>query len=412
MEKKAAMQHRAESNALCIRLFGGVSMSWNGKQIIGIGKFTESQFSYLMQAVLHYRKEGITKRELVQTLFGDRELENVSHALRTVIYNAKKKLRAAGLPESDYIIRRDGRYYWTEDIPVEEDAAKFDLLYREACEEADRSRRVELYLEACYLYAGEFLPTQAMIPWAAQEARRYRKEFCVCVEKATELLRETEDFLRMEELGIYAARIEPLSDWETVTMEALVSMGNYEEAQQLYNDTARLYMEEQGLCPSARLLELLNKLGEQFEHHYETLDNIQRALGEQDRVSGGYSCSYPIFQGIYRMMERMLARSGQSVYLMLCTIVDSKGNPMKEGVLLTELSDRLGEAICHAVRQSDVVNRYNKGQYLVLLVNTTLENCRVVQKRINYHFIVGRQRTGVQYYVNSVICPCEGRRRD
>ena len=46
--------------------------------------------------------------------------------------------------------------------------------------------------------------------------------------------------------------------------------------------------------------------------------------------------------------------------------------------------------------------RYGKGQVLVLLVNTTRENCGVIQGRINHEFIVGRQRTGIQYYVNSL----------
>ena len=72
--------------------------------------------------------------------------------------------------------------------------------------------------------------------------------------------------------------------------------------------------------------------------------------------------------------------------------------------MLETLTQRLGDAIQHSVRHSDTVNRYGKGQYIVLLVNTTLENCKIVQKRINQKFIIGRQRTGVQYYVNSVIC--------
>lgn len=77
---------------------------------------------------------------------------------------------------------------------------------------------------------------------------------------------------------------------------------------------------------------------------------------------------------------------------------------MREGAKLEELSQRLGDAICHSVRQSDAINKYGKGQYLVLLVNTTRENCSIVQRRINQNFIVGRQRTGVQYHVNSVVC--------
>lgn len=77
---------------------------------------------------------------------------------------------------------------------------------------------------------------------------------------------------------------------------------------------------------------------------------------------------------------------------------------MKEGTVLDELSQRLGDAIRHSVRHSDAITKYGKGRYLVLLVNTTREDCEIVQKRINYRFIVGRQRTGIQYYVKSVIC--------
>ena len=38
-----------------------------------------------------------------------------------------------------------------------------------------------------------------------------------------------------------------------------------------------------------------------------------------------------------------------------------------------------------------------------LLINTSREDCDVVQKRINYHFLAGSRRMDLQYYVNSVI---------
>ena len=125
-------------------------------------------------------------------------------------------------------------------------------------------------------------------------------------------------------------------------------------------------------------------------------------MTEGERGKGGYLCSYPVFQGIYRVIKRMMERGGQSVYLMLCTIVDSKGNPMKEGPMLMELSERLKDAIQQSVRQGDSLTRYGKGQYLVLLINITRENCEVLQRRINSRFIVRRQRTGIRYHVNSV----------
>lgn len=110
---------------------------------------------------------------------------------------------------------------------------------------------------------------------------------------------------------------------------------------------------------------------------------------------------YPVFQGIYRMLCRLARRSGHPICLMLCTVMDSKGIPMREGKQLDELADRLIEAIRKSLRCSDVVSRYGKGQYLILLVNVAFGNCGVIQKRINSHFLIGRQRTGVDYQISN-----------
>lgn len=399
------MENDIEDNVLHVQMFGIFSMVWNGKSITGGSKSSETQFIYLMQYLLHNREKGVSRDRLEQVLFEDRDVADLHHAARNAIYNAKKKLKAFGLPDVNYIQLKKGVYYWTKEILVVEDAAEMDRLSREAQEETDPDCKSRLYLEACYQYTGEFLSSQAGVLWVAQEARRYRALFCSCVENAVELLRERQDFFQMEGLGLYAAKVSPLADWETITMEALVSMGRFEDARKFYDDTVELYFQKQGLHPSERLMELLDRLGAQIRQSHAVLDDIQAELSENvEKRVGGYLCSYPVFQGIYRMVERMMERSGQSVYLMLCTVVDSKGNPMKEGGMLDELSERLEEAICSSVRHSDIINRYGKGQYLLLLLNTTRENCGILQKRINYRFIVGRQRTGIQYYVNSVVC--------
>ena len=111
-------------------------------------------------------------------------------------------------------------------------------------------------------------------------------------------------------------------------------------------------------------------------------------------------CSYPVFHGIYQAIARISERSGQMIYLMLCTIVDTKGNVLTKADKLDELSPRLEEAIRTTIRRSDIMNKYNKGQYLVLLMNTTMENCRIIQKRIDEKFMINRQRISVRYYVN------------
>ena len=397
-----------ERETLQVQMFGGFSMTWKGTRLAGASKTRESQFVYLMQLLLHYREKGVSRELLEEVLFGEREIDNIHNAMRSVIYNAKKKLQKACLPDVSYIVQKKGIYYWTEKIAVSEDSARFEELIQKAEKEEHSRTKLRYLLEACYLYRGEFLPQQAAVIWAAQEARRFRQMFFGAVEEAAELLRERQDWPCLKKLGTHAAAVSPFADWEVLIMEAYTSMGQYEEARKLYDDTVELYVQEQGVRPDGRLEKLLERLGKQMNHQYALLDAIQEDLAEGTEVrEGGYLCAYPEFRGIYHMVKRIMERGGQSVYLMLCTIMDSRGRPMKEGTILEELAERLEVSICHSVRRGDTVCRYGRGQYLMLLVNTTRENCQAVQRRINEKFVIGRQRIGVKYHVNSVLCPIE-----
>ncbi len=388
---------------LYVRMLGGFSMLWDGKLIAGGSKGSESQMNDLLQILIHDREHGVSRDRLEELLFGDREMSNIHHALQSVIYNTKKKLEKAGLPKCNCIEQRRGVFFWTAELPLVEDAAEFERLFLEAEAAEDPNEKLALYMDAAHTYGGEFLPNQTAAIWAAQEARRLKGMFCRCVESAAELLHANQDWFQLEELGLLATGIDPLADWETLTMDALVSLGRYEEARRLYEETVQFYFNEQGLRPSGKLLEQFSRLGSEERRTYAALDLIQEELtGLHEREPGGYLCDYTVFTGIYRMVERMMERGGQSVYIMLCTVVDGKGNPLRENDAARELVNRLGDAVRHSIRRGDAMCRYGKGQYLALLVNTTRENCGVVQKRINERFIIGRQRSRIQYYVNSM----------
>jgi len=237
-----------------------------------------------------------------------------------------------------------------------------------------------------------------------QEDRRYRQMFVRCMEEMVDYYRGSNDFRSMRKVGKYASMVSPLADWETVTMEALMGLNKYEEARDLYDNTVDYYMEELGVKPAFTGTSVLEQIAAQMENDYSLMDEIQPFLsGEENAQSaGGYMCSLPVFRGIYQAMERMLGRGGQSVYLILCTIVTGKGNPMKEGAVLNRLSERLSEAIITSVRHSDIVCRYNKSQFLILLINTTREDCSIVEDRINRKFKTEGQRTGLRYTVSNV----------
>ena len=79
---------------LQVKMFGDFALSYQGKALVS-EKTSETQFAYLMQMILHYRDTGISRDALENAIFGDREVENIHHALQCVIYNAKRRLESA-----------------------------------------------------------------------------------------------------------------------------------------------------------------------------------------------------------------------------------------------------------------------------------------------------------------------------
>ena len=392
-----------ELNTLIVTMFGGFSLRYNGREL-SLGNLNGLQIVQFLQLLLHYRKQGVSRDLAKSVLFGDRDVDDVSHSIRNIIYNMRKKLKELGLPESQYVVKRGGVYYWADDIPVREDASDFDDAFDIAMETEDDEERVNALLNACYKYKGRFLYGNDSAVWIVQEGERYREQFSDCVNELVEALREDHKYLMMQDIGLYATKVDPFSEWEIVTLEALSGLGKFDKTENFYRQTVDAYTAEYGGRTNTYVREFVNRMGLKLVVGTESLEEIQKKIGNTDTIdNNGYYCSLPVFQEIYRMTERMMERAGEKIFLMLCTILDSKGNPMREGARLEELADRLKDTIVTAVRRTDTVTRYGKGQFLVLLINITYEDCAIVSRRINSKFIRNGQRTSVSYSVNNVI---------
>lgn len=409
------------THTIKVQMFGNFRMDYNGAPFVADKMHKESQFNRLMQAMMHYSTCGIAKDKLEEIVIGERDIDAPHTALRVIVYKTKQKLAQLGLPGNDLIYLENGIYYWTPDIEVDEDAASFERYFKEAQEldmqfATDKAvenkvteiedRKLELYMKAFYLYKGEFLASYTGETWIAQEARRYHIIFVQCVNEAADILRRKKSFKSLEKLGIYAAKADPFNEWETLVMEAMVETRRYDEASLYYSEVVDYYLKECGIYPSASLMEILERYSDQMNHTYEILENIQEGMNEHNEsgYEGGYFCSYPVFRGIYQSSARIMKRTGVSVYLMLCTLVDKDGKQIQSEMEMDKYSRQLKECIGESIRKSDIYAKYGKLQFLILLVGTNRENCEIVQKRINRQFKKRHPRASVKYHVNSVIC--------
>ena len=342
---------------LKVRTLGGFSISYDDREI-SFGHQSDSQMVQLLQLLLHFRKQGVS-RDLAKTvLFGDRDVDDVSHSIRNIIYNLRRKLRELGLPESQYVHKRGGIYYWTDDIPVYEDAEQFENAFADAVDVADKELRMSMLTDACYMYSGRFL-AGGSDAWIVQETEHYREIFTDCVNELADMLRDSHHYKTMLDVSKYATTVDPFSEWEILTLEALSGLGKYDQTESFYRQTVDAYTAEYGGRANTYVREFTGRIGLKLVVANESLEEIQKKIGNgEDYDRKGYYCSLPAFQEIYRVTERMMERSGEKIFLMLCTILDSKGNPMREGPRLEELSERLRDTIIDCVR--DIVPFSNK----------------------------------------------------
>ena len=66
------MEQEQQNKTLYVKMLGGFSMSWGGRQIAIGPKGKDSQFVRLLEAVIHSGSEGVTRSQMEDILFEDR----------------------------------------------------------------------------------------------------------------------------------------------------------------------------------------------------------------------------------------------------------------------------------------------------------------------------------------------------
>ena len=157
-----------------------------------------------------------------------------------------------------------------------------------------------------------------------------------------------------------------------------------------------------GVLPSKQMRERLAKMNSDMDKRADMIEDIQDGLREGEDMSGAFYCSYPSFTESYRYMKRVIERSGQSAYLMLCTITDGKGYPLEQSDRLEMLAEELGTAIQGSLRRGDLYTKYSANQFLVLLLDIKQEDCLTVIDRVNKRFDNPSRKNYLKYHVAPV----------
>lgn len=133
------------------------------------------------------------------------------------------------------------------------------------------------------------------------------------------------------------------------------------------------------------------------------LKQLMRKIQERKYHHGAYAVEYDRFAYIYQFIARNIERSKQEVQIILFTLQD-KSNP---DILEDELEDALmilETAIVRSLRRGDVTTRLSAMQQIVVLMDTNMENGKIVANRImnKYKALSSDNRFIISYDITEV----------
>ncbi len=392
-------------HGIMVRMLGGFTVTYDGREV-ALGRNSSARFVQLLQMVWLQGRRGITKEKLVENLYDRDEISNMNSSFNTLVYRLRRQMQSAGLPEGDYIVRKNGVYVADESVPVWVDALEFEEQMTRADSTGSQTERAACYRAAFDLYQGDLLPGGANQFWIYEKVVKYKRLFEKCVSALGEYARENRDFAAMEAVYNKAVQLYPLEDWESDLLDAMLANGKFRQAQQFYNKTVRLYAEKLNFSPPERMVEIYKRMNGKKRHHSSTLEAVQELLKEPSDDPAGfgaYYCSFSGFTDIYRLLSRNMDRSGISMYLMLCTLVDYEGKEIYNEEKQKERSEALCTAIRASLRQGDVFARYSASQYLILVTNVRDEDCAAIFRRISLKLrIMTSNQADIVYQVKAI----------
>ena len=399
---------RQMEETLKIKMLGGFSMSYNGREFV-LDRNLTSKTTQLLQLLLLHEKTGIAKASLIEALYGREDVENRNGSLNNTIFRLRKQLRNSELREDDYITISGGMCYWTGKIRTEVDCLEFEKLVAAGDQAENVSEKIGLYAKASEIYTGEFLPDMIGEDWAAVQNAKDYNIYNKCMKELLKYYQKEERYEEVKRLSMKAEEIYPFDDWQIYHIDGLIAMGQYEEAMAVYEQTEKIFFEELGISPSREIVKRFHYMGERMSQAQSALEDIRQRLREKEAANGAYYCNYPSFVDIYHIISRMMERNGISVFIMLCTIRGSQDTVFGASEKERYVSETLQKAIRDTLRKGDFYTRYNYGQYLIILSGIAQENCKKVSDRIDRRFqnVIKDENYSIGYYVASVAEVCE-----
>ena len=376
-----------------VQMLGGFSITV-GDEKLDLGSNSKANFLKLTEIVLLRGMGGVSKRDLIDGIFGHKSLLDENNSLNNLLHQARTQLKKPGMPGRKIIDGKRG-VYAPENNPDYEyilDVQEFEDVCLKAKSEKKDDKKLYYYQKAFGIYGGELLPEFATDYWVILESVRLKRLYDDVVDFLGKHYKEAEDFEALFDLYDKANKIYPDNGWQIEMIDALILRKEYKTAYELYTKCAHYYQDELEVPIPDALRSCYERLSDNVRVVTDDIRQIQANIIRKDeklksemgtRKIGAYLCPFTSFIDVYHVLRRNLERRGSSIFMMLCTLVDYEGKPIQNQEKLNARAEILQQSLSEGLRKGDVYTKYSSSQYLILLIGTKREDCAIIYQRLS-----------------------------
>lgn len=375
----------SEQGMIQIDMLGGFGVTYGGKDVTP-GRNAGAKFLSFLQMLLLSLSDGLSREDVVHTLFADADVANISNSLNNLVYQTRKQLERAGLPADTTIRKKKDRYYLVSAVPVSTDVDLF-LQSIPAPEKASE----DTLRQTLSLYSGDLLPGTKGIEWIDERRVSLADAYKQAIADLAQIYRKKGDARKLTEL--YAQAVQITSDEEALLdaalIRSLIDIGDTHAAFRHYDRTLRSFQSRgRGRIPEAleecaRLLSLTGNSADPVNLRSSLRDVVDIDAEETEaEKNGAFYCNYPSFIDAVKLLRRNLPRDHRPATLMLLTLVDYEGKPLSMKRKQEQYSRELHLAIHSALRIGDSFTRHDEISFLVLLPGADEDNAVTIYNRI------------------------------
>ncbi|MEY8337191.1 BTAD domain-containing putative transcriptional regulator [Lachnospiraceae bacterium 62-35] len=390
------------NNIITACMFGNLSISHKDMPVT-LKCTMESRYMQLFLMLLYYNKKGITKKNLIESLY-EEKVGAVDNALRIVVHRLRKLIKESELPDGEYVVVEGDRYYLTKSIRIELDTDHFIQAVKKAAKEENKEKEAGFLREACRIYQGDFLREYQGEIWVEIENGRFQKIYSEVSRRLADKLWCFKEYGELEELAEKNSRIFPFEDWQFVRIEAFLAEGRKKEAAHIYEETLKMFQEEFGVGIPDDTIRKFEDVGNRIFEGQDPKELIESAIKKDVNEGGAYYCSYLSFMDCCHVMKRIAERNRYVLTMLVCYVVERDKDSTAQDIYEKgeESSYLLRQAIHCSLRKEDLYTKYGAGTFMILMVGITEDDDFLkVFQRIEKHFnrIKNNRKLKIQYKV-------------